>query len=461
MFKKVLSALLAVMMVVSVMAVGVASAGAAVSDNFTPEANKLYFDVEGTGWEMGAKDKIGFYMVGGDFDTEENATKPLGWGAKKLLGKAVEGETGLFAIEPGALTDANGKNYVLTEGVQYKIIFARSVSNSWVNQTCPLYFTTDCLGHVAYSDGTEMENDVDSTKKSKAVYWSGIDPKENGPALVITSIGNVVGSCIEQGKTTYDLFETFISEEKDDFNGKTGLQNARYYTVEQAKTKTEQQMIDDIGTALGLTKDDVQKAFTDTAVETAWKYEDSTIVGPAPHEHTPGDPVAIEEGRVPAECEKAGSHVEVIYCSECGEEISRETVTDNALGHINPLLFVEEVPATATVDGVMAHYECTRCNKKFSDAQGQVEVTDADLVIKATHEQGDADASGAVDTTDVTVIQRVLAEIEVQSYDEVGADADGDEIVDIIDASLIQRVDAGMTDFAAWNAKHPNKWSAE
>lgn len=456
MFKKTLSVLLAVMTVVSAIAVGAASAGAATTEGFTPEATKLYFDVDGTGWEMGAKDKIAFYMVGGDFDTETNVTKPYDWGAKKLQGKATEGETGIFEIEPEAIKDANGNNYVLTPGIQYKVIFARVSSNAWKEQSCPLYFTTDCLGHVAYSDGTEMENDVDSTKKSKTVYWKGIDPTVNGPALVITSIGNVVGSCVEQGKTKYDLFVTFISEEKKDFGNQTGLQNARNYTVVQAKTKTEQEMIDDIGTALGLTAEEIKQAFDETGAETVWEYEKSTIVS---HTHTPGEPEAIEDGRVEAKCEEAGSHVEVVKCTECGEEISRQTVVDPALGHISPLQFVDTVPATTTANGVKAHYECTRCSKKFLDADGTTEAADEDLVIKAEHVQGDASGNGECEIDDVTVIQRSLAEIAVESFDEVGADADGDEILDIIDASLIQRVQANMTTFETWNTKHPNKWS--
>ena len=68
MFKKLLSVLLAVMMVVSVMAVGVVNTAAATSDTFTPEANKLYFDTEGTGWEMGTKNKVAFHIFGGDLE---------------------------------------------------------------------------------------------------------------------------------------------------------------------------------------------------------------------------------------------------------------------------------------------------------------------------------------------------------------------------------------------------------
>ena len=47
--------------------------------------------------------------------------------------------------------------------------------------------------------------------------------------------------------------------------------------------------------------------------------------------HTPGEPV--RENEIPATCEEGGSYEEVIVCSVCGEEISRETKTTAALGH--------------------------------------------------------------------------------------------------------------------------------
>ena len=573
MLKKYLSVLLAVMMVVSVMTVGFVTADAATSDSFTPDPDKFYFDVDGTGWTMGAKDKIAFYMVGGDFDTEANATKPLDWGAKKLQGTATAGESGIWEITPSAIKDKNGVTYTLTPGVQYKIVFAQVVSLSWKFQTCNLYFTTDCLGHVAYSDGTEMENDVDSSKKSKTVYWRDMDPEENGPVLCITSIGNVVGSCVEQGKTKYDLLVEFFSTPKTDFKDKTCYQNAHYYKCEISPEadgyKTEQQLIDDIGAGLGFTKDQVQQALNEQAVKDyfetsglgcSWSYDDSTLPAgstptEAPHVHTPGDTQI--ENDTPSTCKEAGSYDEVVYCTECGEEISRETkyheladhtpgdtqiendtpstckvagsydevvyctvcgdeisretkyhelaehtpgeaVKENNVepgcetpggydmvtycdvcgdelgsvhtdvdpsGHIDPLIFVEEVPATTTQDGVKSHYKCDRCGKKFSDATGNTEVTDEELRIPAANVQGDADGDGEVTSVDVTVIQKVLAELEDEldpetiKYNEFAADADGDGEVDIIDATLIQRVLAEMTDFNTWNAKHPNKWS--
>ena len=616
MIKKFLSVLLAVMMVVSVMAVGVVTSNAATTDGFAPESNKIYFDIEGAVDASGKtwkelmtnnkgvlNGKIAFYMAGGDFDTEANPTKPLSWGAKKLVGTATANESGIFEIDP---VDKLG--YKLTAGVQYKLIFVRIEGANWKEQTCDLFFTTDCLGHVAKCDGTMMENNVDSSKKSLAVYWDdGIDPTENGPVLCITSIGNVVGSCVEQGKTKYDLFVEFLSEAKEDFQNKTCYENAHKYKCEidpsSAGYKSEQKLIDDIGAGLGLTKDDIKAAFEEDAVKTyfetagiscAWSYDDSTLpAGSSAHTHTPGEPV--QENVVPASCSQEGSYDEVVYCTECGEEISREQKTIDKLAHTpgepvqenvtvthdkttydevvyctecqaeisrtpvelpiitHTLTFVPEVPATEQAEGTKAHYTCSGCDKLFSDAAGTVEVTAADLVIpklvhihtpgepvqenvvpasctvdgsydevvyctacqeeisretktikapghelslvaevpatatkdgvkshyacanceklfadaEGTQEvtleslvipaefvRGDVNKDGVFDSTDVTVLQRVLVEYEVPSYNAVAADVDLDGTVDAIDVTLMQRVLANMTTWEQWDAKH-------
>ncbi len=602
MIKKFLSLLLAVMMVVSVMAVGVVTSSAATTDGFKPESGKIYFDVDGTGWTMGAKDKIAFYMAGGDFDTEANPTKPVAWGGKKLIGTATSGETGIFEIDPVAKL-----GYQFTPGVQYKVIFAKVTGANWGDQTCSLFFTTDCFGHVAYSDGTEMENDVDSTKKTKTVYWRDIDPEENGPVLAITSIGNVVGSCVEQGKTKYSLFVEFLSEAKTDFQDKTCYENAHKYKCEidpsSAGYKSEQKLIDDIGEGLGLTKDDIKAAFEEDAVKTyfetagiscAWSYDDSTLPAKTtPHTHTPGEPVqenvvpasctaegsydevvyctecgeeisreqktidklahtpgqavhenetvthdkttydevvyctecqaeisrtpvelpiithtltfvpevpateqadgtkahytcsgcdklfsdaagevevtaadlvipklvhihtpgeAVRENEVPASCTVDGSYDEVVYCTVCQEEISRETKTIKAEGH--KLNFVAEVPATATKDGVKAHYTCENCEKLFADADGAVEVTAESLVIPAEFIRGDVNKDGKFDALDVTVLQRKLVDFDEDPFNEVAADVDLDGTVDVIDVTLMQRVLVNITTWEAWDAKH-------
>ena len=318
MFKKMLSLLLAVMMVVSLAAVGVVNTGAAevpVASTGDLDPATLYFDSSTTGWEFGEKSKISFHIFGGDFGTEENSTTGLAWGTKKALGTAVADSNGVFSFKPSA------KGLTLNEGVQYKIIFGFSKGGTGAidgGQTYDLLFTTDCLGHIAYCDGTEYENPVDSSKKTLAAFWQDMDASEVGPVLQISSIGNVVGTCPEAGKTPQSIFNDFLTVVNSE-TGVTAYENALHFVVEPG-TKTEQKLIDDIGADLGLAKQDIQAAFEAAEIETTWDYAASTV-----HEHTPGEPV--RENEVAATFTSEGSYDEVTYCSGCGEEISREHKT--------------------------------------------------------------------------------------------------------------------------------------
>ncbi|GEM_PF-4037810 len=104
-------------------------------------------------------------------------------------------------------------------------------------------------------------------------------------------------------------------------------------------------------------------------------------------EHTPGTPV--QENVVPATCEKGGSYDEVVYCTVCGAELSRETKNTEPTGE-HKMTTHEKVDATCAAAGSEAYYECSECGKKFLDADGTEVVTnEADLVIpKSTTHTG-------------------------------------------------------------------------
>ncbi len=84
------------------------------------------------------------------------------------------------------------------------------------------------------------------------------------------------------------------------------------------------------------------------------------------HTHTAGS--AVQENYVAPTCTVAGSYDEVVYCTTCGEELSRTAKTVAALGH-NAGTPVQEnyVAATATTDGGYDTVTyCTRCNAELS-----------------------------------------------------------------------------------------------
>ncbi len=81
--------------------------------------------------------------------------------------------------------------------------------------------------------------------------------------------------------------------------------------------------------------------------------------------HTPGEKVT--ENEVPADCENDGSYDEVVYCTVCGEETSRETFTVDALGHTPGEAVTEnEVPADCVNDGSYDEVVyCTVCGAEL------------------------------------------------------------------------------------------------
>ena len=230
MLKKSLSIILALVMVVSVIAVMATATGAVTYDN-----TKLYFDVSTTGWAMGAKDKVGFY-VHSVAEGEE-----IAWGGKKLNG--TDEGNGIWSYDPAA------KGMTINDGVQYQVIFTGAGQ-----QTADLFFDTTCYGHVAYCNGEMIENTVDSSKKNQVALWKDLDPADYGPVKGITSLGNLVGTCLPQGETDESLFTAWLTD-----TGSTGLKNAMKYTVEPG-VKTAQKLVDDLAGALNLTKDFVKSA---------------------------------------------------------------------------------------------------------------------------------------------------------------------------------------------------------
>ncbi|MBQ7741121.1 MAG: hypothetical protein IJT65_07820 [Eubacterium sp.] len=79
--------------------------------------------------------------------------------------------------------------------------------------------------------------------------------------------------------------------------------------------------------------------------------------------HTPAP--AVEENRVEATCTLAGSYDSVVYCSVCGEEISRASQTIPATGHTEGDSWSVKTPATLDSDGQEVK-TCTVCNSETS-----------------------------------------------------------------------------------------------
>jgi hypothetical protein len=75
--------------------------------------------------------------------------------------------------------------------------------------------------------------------------------------------------------------------------------------------------------------------------------------------HTAGE--AVYENQVAATCTTAGSYDSVIYCAVCHAELARETVTINALGHMEEV--IPAVEPTCTETGLTEGKKCSVCGE--------------------------------------------------------------------------------------------------
>ena len=81
------------------------------------------------------------------------------------------------------------------------------------------------------------------------------------------------------------------------------------------------------------------------------------------HVHTPGS--SVVENNVQPTCTRPGSYDSVVYCTGCGEELSRETVSVNPLGHnYYPVV----TPPGCTEGGYTTHV-CSRCGDRYVDEE--------------------------------------------------------------------------------------------
>ena len=86
------------------------------------------------------------------------------------------------------------------------------------------------------------------------------------------------------------------------------------------------------------------------------------------HTHTPG--TAVKENEKAPTCGKPGSYDSVVYCTECGKEISRETVSVPATGKHSWNDGVITTKPTSTTDGVKT-YTCSVCGGTKTETIGK------------------------------------------------------------------------------------------
>jgi LPXTG-motif cell wall-anchored protein len=224
------------------------SAVAAADDSTVGAGNKVYFEVNPDLWKNFKTVTLYLYPHG------DSAL--ITWGSKK--GNMTYEDNNVWSF------DFDAKGIELDSGKQYGMIF----TGDWNVQTCDIIWDPSIMGDTAYCTGDQVENNVDSNKKSYYVKWKNADASKYAPPVCITSIGNIIGEALWAGTTYYDMLVAFIKSD-----GTDGLSNALKYNG-----KTAQQTLDDIAKQWGLSQDDIEKAIKEAGKEgqVDWKKSNSS-----------------------------------------------------------------------------------------------------------------------------------------------------------------------------------------
>lgn len=230
MTKKIISLVLALIVVASMGAIAFTASAA---------SQKIYFEVP-SNWNNFTNIFCHVWVYNGD---------PLAnWQSKKE--KCTLESDGRYSYDLSKVGGISG-------GETYCVIFSADTGV----QTYDTFMSTACLGDTLYSDGTLYENPQDSSKTALGAFWKNQSRSAYGPVMCVTSIGNLVGTCLAPGETAEGLFNTFLT---------ANLENARTYSGKQ-----DQQIIDDMANSLGLSQKKVDELIKASGVTVDWKMEES------------------------------------------------------------------------------------------------------------------------------------------------------------------------------------------
>lgn len=263
MIKKTICLLLVLLSLMSIALMGVSAAEAEIAA--TGSGTTIYFEVP-SNWKNYKYIYCHIWEYG-------SPTPLANWGSKKEI-CTLEAD-GRYSYD---ISKVGG----LKSGAYYGVVF----SNDPQLQTYDTIMTTACYGDTLHCNDTRYENPTDSNKTCQAAFWKNQDPAKYGPLMQITSLGNLIGTCLPPGVTAEDLFNKFLTETLD---------NARQYSG-----KTDQDIIDDMAGGLGLSQDSVEKLIKEAGVSVQWEkaksdapLEDKPLTPPASGSVSTGQEITL------------------------------------------------------------------------------------------------------------------------------------------------------------------------
>lgn len=226
------------------------------------------------------------------------------------------------------------------------------------------YWTcSECGKKFLDADGIEVvTNEADLVIPKSTTHTGTIIETPETPATCAAPGEKAHYECSECGKKYLD--EEGTQEVTDD--SQLVIPVSETHTGELVKTEAVPATCKEDGTEAYWTCSVCGKMYSDA--EGKDEIPSPVMIPKTTVEHTPGEPV--QENVVPATCGQAGSYDEVVYCTVCDEELSRETKTIDATGE-HSLVHHPEVGATCGKSGTEEYWECEVCGLQFSDAEGK------------------------------------------------------------------------------------------
>lgn len=307
MFKRIGSTMLVILILLSIIAV---SASAKQSNNViskaiasdksniseTSEGQVIYFDLSSTPWK--------------DFETVYCHVWACDGTGEWPTWESKAEKCDYDEVTKIASYDLSKTGNQIESGAKYACIF----SDDNGSQTYNLVFGEECIGDTVVCTDKIYENPTDSPKYTIEALWKNKDNTKFGPELIITSIGNVIGTCCPSNNSRYDIFVSFL---------KDTLDNARSFSG-----KNDQKLIDDIIKDLPLSDSDTSKVIAESGIIVDWK--------PTQPETTESTQSKTEETKEPQ--------------TEVPADVAYVTISDvNVIGTIGSK--IEEVEATITYYG--------------------------------------------------------------------------------------------------------------
>ena len=278
------------------------------------------------------------------------------------------------------------------------------------------YECSECGKKFLDADGTEVvTNEADLVIPKSTTHTGTLVKTEEVPATCAAPGEKAHYECSECGKKYLD--EEGTQEVTDD--SQLVIPVSETHTGELVKTEAVPATCKEDGTEAYWTCSVCGKMYSDA--EGKNEITAPVTISKTTVNHTPDAPVI--ENEVPATCGQAGSYDDVVYCTVCGEELSRDTKTIDPTGEHDYQL-VEEAAPTCTEDGVAAHYECTVCGKLYAvteDGEPGEEVEEADLVLDSLggHDWGDWEIVKEATETEDGLKRRVCKRNEEHFEEEV------------------------------------------